>query len=110
MPKQLNIHHRLTTPEKFDSATRRWDYWKRLLDHVGLVLVDEVHTLDEERGACLEGLVTRYKVRRDAAQRVAKMSKYPIHNLRIMALVRNLLYFNSITNVERYSNQHERYW
>lgn len=51
----------ITTPEKWDSMTRRWDDHKRLLELVRLFLIDEVHILKEARGATLEVVVSRMK-------------------------------------------------
>lgn len=52
----------LTTPEKWDSMTRRWGQLSGLMNQVGLLMIDEVHILGEKRGACLEGLVARSKM------------------------------------------------
>eukprot|EP00760_Papus_ankaliazontas_P006285 PhM_4_TR12979/c0_g1_i1/m.63592/K15271/HFM1, MER3; ATP-dependent DNA helicase HFM1/MER3 len=53
----------VTTPERWDSITRRWKEGLalNLVTSVALVLIDEVHTLHEERGAVLEALVSRMK-------------------------------------------------
>lgn len=53
----------LTTPERWDSITRRWKE-KTVFDvvnSVSLVLLDEIHTVHEERGAALEAMVSRMK-------------------------------------------------
>lgn len=69
----------ITTPEKWDSMTRRWEDHRKLLELVRLFLVqspcvsqylkqtlmkvvqiDEVHILKETRGATLEVVVSRY--------------------------------------------------
>jgi ATP-dependent DNA helicase HFM1/MER3 len=57
---------------------------KHILDEIGLFLIDEIHVLNENRGACLEGLVTRFK----AMQKLKSESnlKKPIAELRILAL------------------------
>ncbi|CAM9447533.1 unnamed protein product, partial [Scytosiphon promiscuus] len=52
----------LTTPEKWDSVTRRWKEHAFLVGTVALVLVDEVHTIGEERGATLEVILARMKM------------------------------------------------
>lgn len=58
-------HLILTTPEKFDAMTRRWnsdDKNLTLLGTVKLLLMDEVHFIgDVSRGACLESIVVRMK-------------------------------------------------
>lgn len=55
-------HLILTTPEKWDSVTRRWTDHLHILRCVKLLLIDEVHMLgDPKRGACLETVVCRMK-------------------------------------------------
>jgi ATP-dependent DNA helicase HFM1/MER3 len=51
----------ITTPEKWDSMTRKWKDHKRLMQLVKLFLVDEVHILKESRGATLEAVISRMK-------------------------------------------------
>ncbi|MCJ1314576.1 Sec63 [Agyrium rufum] len=51
----------VTTPEKWDSMTRKWTDHKKLLQLVKLFLVDEVHIVKEKRGATLEAVVSRMK-------------------------------------------------
>ncbi|KAL1651912.1 ATP-dependent DNA helicase MER3 [Diplodia intermedia] len=51
----------VTTPEKWDSMTRRWKDHERLVQMVKLFLIDEVHILKEDRGATLEAVVSRMK-------------------------------------------------
>ncbi|KFY60026.1 hypothetical protein V497_03915 [Pseudogymnoascus sp. VKM F-4516 (FW-969)] len=51
----------VTTPEKWDSITRKWKDYIKLLQLVKLFLIDEVHILKESRGATLEAVVSRMK-------------------------------------------------
>lgn len=51
----------ITTPEKWDSMTRKWKDHVRLMQLVKLFLIDEVHVLNESRGATLEAVVSRMK-------------------------------------------------
>lgn len=51
----------ITTPEKWDSITRKWRDHAKLMQLVKLFLIDEVHVLNESRGACLEAVVSRMK-------------------------------------------------
>ncbi|KAA1069721.1 Sec63 [Puccinia graminis f. sp. tritici] len=51
----------ITTPEKWDSMTRRWFEFSKLLNKIRLVCIDEVHMLNEERGSVLEVIVARMK-------------------------------------------------
>ncbi|XP_056149816.1 probable ATP-dependent DNA helicase HFM1 [Lampris incognitus] len=55
----INAHIIMTTPEKWDSITRKW---KSLLQQVRLFLIDEIHVVrDTTRGATLEVVVSRMK-------------------------------------------------
>jgi len=66
-----SAHMILTTPEKWDSITRKWTENFFVLASVKLVLVDEVHLLgDESRGSCLEAILSRMKSIQRAATRV----------------------------------------
>ncbi|ORY61529.1 uncharacterized protein BCR38DRAFT_316781, partial [Pseudomassariella vexata] len=51
----------VTTPEKWDSVTRKWSDHHKLLKMVRLILIDEVHILKDARGATLEAVVSRMK-------------------------------------------------
>lgn len=51
----------VTTPEKWDSITRKWKDHRKLLELIRLVLIDEVHILKDARGATLEAVVSRMK-------------------------------------------------
>lgn len=51
----------VTTPEKWDSMTRKWKDHIKLMKMIKLFLIDEVHMLKEERGAVLEVVVSRMK-------------------------------------------------
>ena len=44
----------VTTPEKWDVVTRKNENYNTMLD---LMIIDEIHLLDEERGSVLECLV-----------------------------------------------------
>ena len=49
-----------TTPEKWDGVSRHWqqrDYVRK----VGLVIIDEIHLLGEDRGPILEVIVSRMR-------------------------------------------------
>ena len=61
----------LTTPEKWDSLTRRWTENFFLLASVKLVLIDEVHLLaDQSRGPCIESVINRLKSIQHVAEHV----------------------------------------
>lgn len=56
-----NANILITTPEKWDSMTRKWKDHSRLMQLVKLFLIDEVHILGDRRGATLEAVVSRMK-------------------------------------------------
>ncbi|NXV71969.1 HFM1 helicase, partial [Atlantisia rogersi] len=64
MDDLFEIHHAdiiITTPEKWDSMTRRWRD-NSIVQLVRLFLIDEVHVVkDESRGATFEVVVSRMK-------------------------------------------------
>eukprot|EP00554_Chaetoceros_debilis_P010508 CAMPEP_0194110528 /NCGR_PEP_ID=MMETSP0150-20130528/9767_1 /TAXON_ID=122233 /ORGANISM="Chaetoceros debilis, Strain MM31A-1" /LENGTH=1867 /DNA_ID=CAMNT_0038799741 /DNA_START=175 /DNA_END=5775 /DNA_ORIENTATION=- len=63
-----SAHIILTTPEKWDSMTRKWTDHLYLIGSVKLLLMDEVHLLgDESRGGCLEAIICRMKTVQRAA-------------------------------------------
>lgn len=52
----------ITTPEKWDSLTRKWKHNTDFIHAIKLFLVDEVHLLnDEKRGPILEAIISRIK-------------------------------------------------
>jgi len=51
----------VTTPEKWDSMTRKWKDHEKLVQLIKLILIDEVHILTNNRGATLEAVVSRMK-------------------------------------------------
>ncbi|GAB0092240.1 Winged helix-like DNA-binding domain superfamily [Sergentomyia squamirostris] len=62
--RELEEYHvLLTTPEKWDSLTRRWKENANFLKTVRLMMIDEIHLLNEERrGAVLETIICRTKI------------------------------------------------
>ncbi|KAI9350317.1 putative DEAD/DEAH box DNA helicase [Obelidium mucronatum] len=79
----------VTTPEKWDSMTRRWRDHKQLMELVQLILIDEVHFLNEpHRGAVLEVIVSRMRtVNAECLMNEQYLkSKDPQKTLRILAL------------------------
>ena len=49
-----------TTPEKWDGVSRHWQQ-RGYVKKVGLVIIDEIHLLGEERGPILEVIVSRMR-------------------------------------------------
>jgi len=58
-----------TTPEKWDSVTRKWKEINFFLKVVALIVIDEVHLLNESRGATLEAVVSRMKMINEERQK-----------------------------------------
>lgn len=74
-----SAHLIITTPEKWDSLTRRWTESFFLFGSVKLFLLDEVHLIaDENRGCCLEATFCRMKVIQQAAKQ-ARVTMDEIH-------------------------------
>ncbi len=67
----------ITTPEKWDSITRRWKDHERLMGMIKLFLIDEVHILKEDRGAVLEAVVSRMKSINTAVRFLALSATVP---------------------------------
>ena len=61
MARVRNASIIVTTPEKWDSITRKWSDHQKLVQMVKLFLIDEVHILKDTRGATLEAVVSRMK-------------------------------------------------
>lgn len=70
-------HVIITTPEKWDSVTRKWRDNARLMQMIKLFLVDEVHILNESRGATLEAVVSRMKFAGSGVRFVALSATVP---------------------------------
>ncbi|AET40412.1 DNA helicase Ecym_6004 [Eremothecium cymbalariae DBVPG len=49
----------ITTPEKWDLLTRKWNDYERLFRLIRLIMVDEIHILRDQRGSTLEVVLTR---------------------------------------------------
>ena len=70
----------ITTPEKWDSITRKWKDHLKLMQMVKLFLIDEVHILKDSRGATLEAVVSRMKSVRSNVRFVALSATVPNSN------------------------------
>ncbi|CAM2118827.1 unnamed protein product [Caretta caretta] len=67
-----HAHIIMTTPEKWDSMTRKWRD-NSLVQLVRLFLIDEVHVVkDESRGATLEVVVSRMKTIQSSLSRISE--------------------------------------
>ncbi|CAO3667117.1 unnamed protein product [Rhizopus microsporus] len=67
----------VTTPEKWDSMTRRWVDHRKLMSLIKLILIDEVHILNEKRGAVLETCVSRMKTVNNQIRYIAVSATVP---------------------------------
>lgn len=65
----------ITTPEKWDGVSRSWKT-RGYVKQVGLVLIDEIHLLGQDRGPILEVIVSRTRY----------ISSQLSHNIRIVGL------------------------
>ncbi|KAJ3096369.1 Sec63 [Phlyctochytrium planicorne] len=81
----------ITTPEKWDSTTRKWRDHRQLMSLVRLMLLDEVHMLNEgKRGSTLEVVVSRMRtVHAEIRQSKTKNVK-PLRMLAISATIPNI--------------------
>ncbi|NXH11348.1 HFM1 helicase, partial [Bucco capensis] len=88
MDDLFEIHHAhiiVTTPEKWDSMTRRWRD-NSIVQLVRLFLIDEVHVIkDESRGATLEVVVSRMKTVQSSLWRLSE-SHDTVPRLRFIAV------------------------
>jgi replicative superfamily II helicase len=75
----------LTTPEKWDSCSRKWkEKGMSFVNRIGLMLVDEIHILGDERGPCLEAALCRMKTIRRILS--IKNPNLPCASLRIIGV------------------------
>ena len=73
----------LTTPEKFDVLTRKWKEISNFISNISLLLIDEIHLLNEEsRGATLEAIIARIKLLKN----MENFKQTNLENIRIIAV------------------------
>ncbi|KAJ0054742.1 hypothetical protein Pint_02772 [Pistacia integerrima] len=74
----------LTTPEKFDAVTRYRikDGGLSFFSDIALLLIDEVHLLNDPRGAALEAIISRIKM----LARYPEMKSCPLGRVRFLAV------------------------
>uniref|UniRef100_A0A2N9FIT4 DNA 3'-5' helicase n=1 Tax=Fagus sylvatica TaxID=28930 RepID=A0A2N9FIT4_FAGSY len=74
----------LTTPEKFDAVTRYRikDGGLSFFSDISLLLIDEVHLLNDPRGAALEAIVSRIKMLAHSPE----MRSSPLAHVRFLAV------------------------
>ncbi|XP_073704911.1 probable ATP-dependent DNA helicase HFM1 [Garra rufa] len=85
-----DAHLIFTTPEKWDSMTRRWRD-NSLLPSVSLFLIDEIHVVkDKTRGATLEVVVSRMKTMHSYRLAVNPESKASMRLVAVSATIPNI--------------------
>ncbi|XP_056091550.1 probable ATP-dependent DNA helicase HFM1 [Rhinichthys klamathensis goyatoka] len=85
-----DAHLIFTTPEKWDSMTRRWKD-NCLLPSVRLFLIDEIHVVkDKTRGATLEVVVSRMKTMHSHHLAVNPESKASVRFVAVSATIPNI--------------------
>lgn len=73
--KARSAHIIISTPEKWDSSSRKHNTTHKFVNEVSVVIIDEVHLLDsDDRGGVLEALVTRMKRIKDDQVRFVALS------------------------------------
>ncbi|OCF30683.1 hypothetical protein I316_07647 [Kwoniella heveanensis BCC8398] len=76
--KLRKAHLVVTTPEKFDSITRRTGRLaQELRERLLLIMIDEIHILGEDRGATLEVVIARIKLNCPNVRLVAVSATVP---------------------------------
>ncbi|KAJ1650878.1 activating signal cointegrator 1 complex subunit 3, partial [Coemansia sp. RSA 25] len=63
----------VTTPEKWDVVTRKSSGDTELVDRVKLLIVDEIHLLNEDRGSVIETLIARTQRQVEARQSMIRL-------------------------------------
>ncbi|XP_012940325.2 probable ATP-dependent DNA helicase HFM1 [Aplysia californica] len=82
-----------TTPEKWDSMSRRWKDNKMLFQQIKLFLIDEVHILnDPNRGATVEAVVSRMKTLQTSCHSATS------NHIRFVAVSATMPNYNDITD------------
>lgn len=73
----------VTTPEKFDATTRSQGFAEKTSPRLRLIMIDEIHTIGEARGAVLEAVISRCKF-------FAMQRSMPMRVMALSATVSNL--------------------
>lgn len=84
------LFNRVTTPEKWDSLTRRWKDYQYLMNKIKLVIIDEVHILNESRGPVVEVIVSRMKTMETKLQEKESRQFKSVRFVAVSATVPNL--------------------
>ncbi|KAF0755576.1 putative ATP-dependent DNA helicase HFM1, partial [Aphis craccivora] len=77
----------ITTPEKWDSLTKKYKEFKYQINMVKLFLIDEVHLINDGiRGAILETVVSRMKI----IPKISKVNDFTLRFVAVSATVTNI--------------------
>ena len=91
----------LTTPEKFDVLTRKWKDISSFISHISLLLIDEIHLLNEEhRGATLEAIIARIKLLKN----MENFKQTNLENIRIIAVSATIPNINDVAEFMEIKN------
>ncbi|XP_036370754.1 probable ATP-dependent DNA helicase HFM1 isoform X2 [Octopus sinensis] len=87
----------ITTPEKWDSVTRRWHCDNTLAQHLKLFMIDEIHTLnDPGRGSTIEAVISRMKTIHVASKWMEKDFSEKKNNIRFLAVSATIQNLNDL--------------
>lgn len=84
-----------TTPEKWDGISRNWQQ-RDYVQKVGLVIIDEIHLLGEERGPILEVIVSRMRY-------IASVVDVPIRIVGLSTALANALDLADWLGIDRFA-------
>jgi activating signal cointegrator complex subunit 3 len=84
-----------TTPEKWDGISRNWQQ-RDYVQKVGLVIIDEIHLLGEDRGPILEVIVSRMRY-------IASVVDVPIRLIGLSTALANALDLADWLGIDRFS-------
>jgi len=84
-----------TTPEKWDGISRNWQQ-RDYVQKVGLVIIDEIHLLGEDRGPILEVIVSRMRY-------IASVVDVPIRLIGLSTALANALDLADWLGIDRFA-------
>jgi len=84
-----------TTPEKWDGISRNWQQ-RDYVQKVGLIVIDEIHLLGEERGPILEVIVSRMRY-------IASVVDVPIRIVGLSTALANALDLADWLGIDRFA-------
>nr|CAH7763205.1 unnamed protein product [Callosobruchus chinensis] len=86
-----NHHLIISTPEKWDSLSRKWRDHEKIVRHIRLFMIDEVHLLHEDnRGSTLEVIVCRMKTVDQEKTKIEQDTRQGIRFVAVSATIPNV--------------------